>query len=441
MKIWIFSTYLIIRVLLVIGTALSFGYIFWNKDWVFSQIVLLAVLLLMTFELIYYVRKTERELQRFLEILKYKDYNRTLDHRKQHSELVKTMQDIKHEYEEDYQEIVHKEQWMDVALNVNDFGILVANHNDEVIFQNIAFSGLMNISNVSHLKQLFNQVPRIQENIKNIRSEGEFVLLPSESDYNFVDALRVHYRQISLASAKFSMFLITKDELNKNAIDFDAWINFGKVISHEINNGITPIQSLAESIVQLLERESPEAAKEKIEKACQIIQEQCRALTTFNEKYRQLVKTPSPQLAPTDLITLVESSIKKYATDPVKVHFRPIDHPAIIQADSDQISQVLSNLFLNSISAMAQSDEKEISIEIKENKENYTLHFSDSGTGIPEDLRASIFIPYFSTKETGSGIGLSLSRQILHKHGARIQLEDSTSGATFALVFPKRFFS
>jgi nitrogen fixation/metabolism regulation signal transduction histidine kinase len=235
---------------------------------------------------------------------------------------------------------------------------------------------------------------------------------------------------------------VTEDQNQKNSIDFDAWLNFGRVITHEINNGITPVLSLSESIIQILSREESSSSNEKVKEASSIIIEQCHSLIEFNKKYSQLVKIPPLQTEAIDLQKVVSTVFELYQNEikEIQVSFNFLDKIALIQADKRQLEQVFVNLLLNSIHALSKTVSKSIEVTVIEKKEYYLLMFSDNGVGIPANNRSSVFIPYFSTREKGSGIGLSLARQILWKHGASIHIKDlgEEQGCCFVLVFSKK---
>ena len=436
----LFSVYFLIRLLVLIATTIVFGFVFWKEDWVFSQMVIAGVIVILVIEFLFFVRKTERELNVLLEILSYDDYSRTLYQGKKSSELINVMEKIKNRQEEKFNTLQHKELLIHETVEASGVGMCIIENDKDVLLLNQDFQELLNLSNVATATQLFSQYPGLENDLKSIREQGRLVLNPEEYEYAFNHKLNLQIYHKKIDQKSYMILLLTKTVAGSEGLDFDAWINFGKVISHEINNGITPVMSLSESVVHLLENESTEESKEKIIEACTIIAEQCKTLLNFNEKYRQLVKIPPLNMEVIGLQQTIESVFEIYRNEisDITVEFEFPETSPIIEGDVKQLQQVFSNLLLNSIEALRTITEKRITLTVFERKENYIVEFHDTGIGIPEALRSSVFIPYFSTRENGSGIGLSLTRQILWKHGGQIHLKTGTSGCTFVLIFPKR---
>jgi len=438
----IFNIYFLIRIVALLGTILLFGFVFWDEDWVFTQIIIGTIIIGLSAEFIYYIRKTEREIQRLLDILYFNDYSRTMQLDNRPSELMVKMEDIRKHHESHAKLINQKEALIRNTLEAVEIGICIIENESKVILLNTGFQSLLNVSNVSTLSQLVQQLPGLEKMVNNRQKDKQFLLLPEEHDYHFKSALNFQINAEFKEGNHNLILLVSEDQQQKSSIDFDAWLNFGKVITHEINNGITPVLSLSESIIKILSREDPSTSNKKVKEACSIIIEQCHSLMEFNKKYSQLVKIPPLQTEVIDLQQVVKHVFELYQQEikEIQVTFNFLDKIALIQADKRQLEQVFINLLLNSIHALSKIASKSIEISVIEKKEYYLLMFSDNGIGIPANIRSSVFIPYFSTREKGSGIGLSLARQILWKHGASIHIKDlpEEQGCCFVLVFSKK---
>lgn len=225
-----------------------------------------------------------------------------------------------------------------------------------------------------------------------------------------------------------------------------TWQKMIRVLTHEIVNSISPITSLAASLSRIVDtavvnNNETSSSDRKLIKGLGTIKSRGEGLVDFVEKYRKLTILPDPQIAVipvNDLFngvkTLFDEQIRKE-----KMQFQIIIEPGdlILHADREQIEQVLINLVKNAIWAVQENDNKIIELHAGELPDgNVIFHIIDNGFGVETELRDKIFIPFFTTRENGSGIGLSLSRQIMIMHGGSISVQSKPSvGTTFVLRF------
>lgn len=217
-----------------------------------------------------------------------------------------------------------------------------------------------------------------------------------------------------------------------------AWQDLIRVLSHEINNSLAPLQSLSQSLARQVElREQDKGLAAELGKGLGIISQRAGALTSFLQHYRKLASLPEPVLSPVDLKQLV-SGVRELFAD-LDIHVTGL--PIVVRLDAGQMEQVLINLLKNAAeaseganSAADHSATIEISWYSSDNK--LTLQISDSGRGVgnPQNL----FTPFYTTKSEGSGIGLSLCRQIVEAHGGEIHLDNRKDGAgcVVSIVLP-----
>lgn len=202
-----------------------------------------------------------------------------------------------------------------------------------------------------------------------------------------------------------------------------AWQRLIRVLSHEINNSLTPIKSIATSLGALLERnygDSEEA--DDLREGLQVIAGRSEALGRFMSSYARLAKLPHPQRRPLS----VREWVKRVASLESRIPVEVVDSPDVtIEADGDQLDQLLINLLDNAVDA---SLETEGSVRISWSKEydQLRVRIEDEGPGLAQT--ANLFVPFFTTKPKGSGIGLALSRQIAEAHGGRVRLANRKDG-------------
>jgi two-component system nitrogen regulation sensor histidine kinase NtrY len=214
--------------------------------------------------------------------------------------------------------------------------------------------------------------------------------------------------------------------------ELQAWRRLVRVLSHEINNSLAPIKSIAGSLQTLLDRSTSDAdAHEDIRRGLSIIGGRSEALIRFMSAYARLARLPAPHRVPLDVATWVRRVAALETRLPVRIEGGPA---TVIRADGDQLDQLLINLLRNAVDASLETGG---GVCIRWTRQNGTVAVmvEDEGPGLPSS--ANLFVPFFTTKPQGSGIGLVLSRQIAEAHGGALLLENRKNGsgciATFRL--------
>jgi two-component system nitrogen regulation sensor histidine kinase NtrY len=198
-----------------------------------------------------------------------------------------------------------------------------------------------------------------------------------------------------------------------------TWQRLVRVLSHEINNSLAPIQSLAGSLAELLTRDSqPEDLRDDLRHGLSVISERSQALGRFMASYARLARLPPPRLAPLDVGSLVGRVARLETRLEIHVDGGP---DAVIEADGDQLEQLLINVLGNAVDAGLETGGG-VSVGWQRDREGVEVFVRDEGPGIPQ--AENLFVPFFTTKPTGSGIGLVLSRQIAEAHGGTLTLRN-----------------
>jgi len=198
-----------------------------------------------------------------------------------------------------------------------------------------------------------------------------------------------------------------------------AWQRIVRVLSHELNNSLAPIRSIAESVGELVKREPlPDDWREDAGSGLQVISSRADALTRFMRAYAQLAKVPHPRKAEVDLRDLAKRAAALETRVPVEVVDGP---PVVVNADGDQLEQLLINLLRNAVDASLETGGG-VRVRCSTRGNNAIVEVEDDGLGLSGS--ANLFVPFFTTKPNGSGIGLVLSRQIAEAHGGTVTLEN-----------------
>ncbi len=218
-----------------------------------------------------------------------------------------------------------------------------------------------------------------------------------------------------------------------------AWREMAKQVAHEIKNPLTPMKLSIQHLQRVFDPNDPKA-KERIERVTNSLIEQIDALTHIANEFSNFAKLPQPVMAEIDLIDLTKAVVALFDNDEdVSVKLELDASEAIfVNADKEMILRVLNNLVSNGIQAVALNVKPVIVISIESDPEYCYVRVSDNGSGIPKEQIQTIFEPYFTTKSTGTGLGLAMVKQIIENHGGSIEIEKtSEAGTTVLFTLPK----
>jgi signal transduction histidine kinase len=226
--------------------------------------------------------------------------------------------------------------------------------------------------------------------------------------------------------------------------EMESWQKLIRVLTHEIMNSATPITSLSSSLFSMLETRRGKSLSEKEETkiitGLEAIKDRSTGLMRFTEAYKALTRIPQPGIKSIPIDNLVHrlEIMIKAQLDEKKISYviERAEKVKEIQGDIDLLDQVFLNLIKNSIEALEKRSKAEIRISFYQTEENKVMiRFQDNGMGMPEEIKEQIFIPFFTTKEKGSGVGLSLCKQIIRLHGGMLTVEsEEKKGTTIILI-------
>ncbi|WP_228411036.1 sensor histidine kinase [Chryseobacterium taklimakanense] len=217
-----------------------------------------------------------------------------------------------------------------------------------------------------------------------------------------------------------------------------AWNNLMKVISHELLNTLTPVNSLIQNLEYLAEQdELNKDDQDEMKGSLQIINSKSQQLLHFIDSYRQVAELPKPKKSLFNLKITIENVLKifdsEFKSKNIKTHLNIAE--LNLNADEKMVERVLVNLLTNSMNALIRADKKEISIETQYLNNRTVIRIQDSGEGINDKIQDKIFLPFFTTRQNGSGIGLTLAKSIMEAHNGYIVYRNVEGGSVFEVWF------
>ena len=318
-----------------------------------------------------------------------------------------------------------KHQYYESLLNKVDTVVLVTDASGHIEWMNQA--AVAHLGQISQLPDVL-QEASISNDMSMIRIEQNGIVLEMAISCTTFATQGKKQRLISLKNIH--------SVLERN--EMEAWQKLIRVLTHEIMNSFTPIISLSET---LSERGIPESLGEKeysaMLQAMQTIHRRSKGLLGFVENYRRLTRIPIPVRTKVSVAELFMDLKKLFPEE--YIHFEIPSSDLTLYIDRAQIEQVLINLLKNAREACGRQSDKDIRVEVIISPAgNKLLTVSDNGEGILPDVLDKIFVPFFTTKTSGSGIGLSLCKQIMTLHEGSINVKsESGKGSKFILTFPK----
>ncbi len=439
---------ILIRVLLLLFVSMGLGWMIFKKDYYVLAIVPMLIILFQTFNLIHFLNKTNRRLFYFFDAIKNEDSTLSFPEKsgdKTILELNKSLNRVNHQVQQIKIENQQQEQYFRALMEHAATGLLTYDENGFVLHANSLVKKLFKLDVLTHLNQLQKIDQKLFVSVKNIQpSEQKLVTLSNSNG-----VIQLLMKATTFVSNKKELILISVQDI-KNELDqkeIESWRKLIRVMMHEIMNSITPVTSLSESLAgYFYKKDKPISPQEIDEKTIdttirglEVIKEQGKGLISFVESYRKLTRLPKPEKKTFAIKNLIENIIILSGSLPnaekIDVSFEVKPEELEIFADEKQISQVLINLVKNAFQANTDNQNAKVRIvSLLTESGRPQIHVIDNGPGIAEDLLDKIFIPFFTTKEKGSGIGLSISRQIMQMHGGSLKIFSTPGKQTTAIL-------
>ncbi len=441
----------VLRVSLLIGSISLFAYLLFHTR-LYEMAALMGFLAsYQVYALVKWIERRNRNLARFLEAVEAEDFTQTFSvgkTGKSFDELNKTLNRITQRFEELRAEREDQFQYLQFIVQQLGVGLIVFQQNGKIDLVNRAAKQLLGVSHLKNLKEI-NSISKELFDALHTTDPRNKNLVRIESN-NLSVRLAIQTSQFRMRGIDYTLAAIQDMRGEMEEIELDAWQNLIRVLTHEIANSIAPIASLASTANKMLsETDSqhnetgqmdPSVLKD-VQTAVRTIESTSQGLLRFVNSYRTLTHIPTPKLIVFP-IAMLFSRVKQLvgsAASQNAITLTTMVEPESLEltADPGLLEQVLLNLLMNSIQALdgRRGGQIKLSAHLEE-KGKIAIRVEDNGPGIPKEIQEKIFIPFFTTRDTGSGIGLSLSRQILHLHHAMISVYSQPDEQTvFTIVF------
>ena len=333
-------------------------------------------------------------------------------------------------------------------------GILVFDAQSGVLVSNSAAFQLLGVYRLHHLHDLPERHKALTQFVQNLTTKGKMLYQPETNRQ-----LAVQGVSVSLQGRAVRLLTLQNIHPELQRKEVDAWRNLTRVLRHEIMNSVTPIVSLVETAQEIVKHDLPKnPATDDLTEALEVVAVRSRGLVKFVEAYRSFSAIPQPRIedisAKVLLDRVVQLAVSENKDQNIRIESFVQPETLRLQADAGQLEMVLLNLVKNAREALGASVDQSTNhqSQITANQSPITnriilragadtkgkpfIEVEDNGPGIPTELLEEIFIPFFTTKPTGSGVGLSISKQIMQLHGGDIRVSTAIGGgARFVLEF------
>lgn len=346
--------------------------------------------------------------------------------------------------EENRQVEAYKVLYEDILDNL-DFGLMILvkpteTENWNVFYTNPKMLQTLDVPHYNEWSYYQEKIPSFHELVSQRfgQDSQEFMDVSIQASAKNSFSLRT----ANLTTADQSFCIVTLESVQQIVERKEklAWNNLMKVISHELLNTLTPINSLIDN-VQYIAKQGEIDAEEKAEmqESLEIIQSKSAQLLHFINDYRQVAQLPKPQFVCTSIKPVIENVLRlmqpEFAKHNIEVKQNLLDTKLAI--DEKMVERVLINLFTNAIYAFGGNENRVIEVQTIDSLKRFHISISDNGVGVDEKIREKIFMPFFTTRENGSGIGLTLAKSIMEAHKGYLTYRAVEQGSVFEVVFVK----
>lgn len=429
---------IIIRVVLLVASLCGLAYLAILQQQYIKSVYVLLIVVLQVIELIWYVDKTNRDLKILFMSILQGDYQSSFNSWKRGRSFDELNQTII-QLNQKFQDIsVAKEvqyQFLETLIAHLQVALISFDEKENIQLVNQSAKNLLDRPFIKNLHTIESAYPEIVFACRDI-APNQTQMIKTVINGDMLN-LAVRCSEFKLEGMSYKLVTLQNIKNEMEAQEVDSWQKLIRVLTHEIMNSVAPITSLSETLQHIVEQQ---VKKDKdldwmknLATGLAAIKTRSNSLHSFTQAYQSLTRLPKPKfqlVILSDLMnetrlllsqSLQENNVKLTIECPQDLSYT---------LDKEMISQVLVNLIKNSIESLEGQENKAISIMCSHEKDLLQIRVKDNGAGIDAEHLEKIFIPFFTTKEAGSGIGLALSRQIAHLHNGRLTVNSVFSEGT-----------
>ncbi len=435
-----------LRVAAIVVVSVSIAFLVVVKPMFFALVAAVLLLAGLIINLIRYIEKTNKDLTHFLLSIRQGAFTETYTsgkRGKQHELLSEALNEIVTEFAKvNAEKELHYQFLKTLNENIN-VSILSFDEKGELLSMNQASRRLLDLPSFSKIEHFRKIDPALHKTVTGLEPEARAVVkvVLREEVYQ----LSVQMKEIVMNGKPVRIFLLQNLNSELESKEIEAWHQLIRVLTHEIMNSVTPIASLTAAVEKIMRddngnpRDLSKLSRDNIEdifSGLATIQSRSKGLLKFVTSYKEFARPIDAKFETIDvsrllnrIITLLQPQIDEQN---IKLTFEiPAEHPT--QGDASLLEQVIINLLKNAIEAIAHDGSGTIKIILRKQNQKTVLLIVDNGPGIDAEILPRIFVPFFTTKQKGSGIGLSLSRQIMKLHNGTIKVQTSEKGSVFVM--------
>jgi len=436
----IFFWNIIVRLTLILLTSMLFVWFAQTlaEEFLFTLVVGIFLIVLQVLLLTRYVLGIARVMEQFIDAvgkeeipeIQFGSGQKLFQKLMERSNLIKkTMNARRLEKEKVDRILIH-------VINSADLGLFCFTSQGKVLFVNESARALISKQHLFHMDEIKESNEKLWLAMNEMKPGIPRVLRLGRDD----QLLSLRLKEVRIFDEYYRLFSLQniQEELHKN--ESDSWQKIIRVLTHEIMNAVAPMLSLSKSLQKKIQAE-PGKEAEKVMDGLRMIETTGQGLIEFIEEYRRLSLLPPPKKQTLRVKNSLEGVLllidEEAKGENITLSLELEDPDTEIFADPHQFEMILLNLLRNSFEAFSDRQQgKAVSIRVLEQEKRVHIKVGDNGSGIDNELMDQVFVPFFSTKEKGSGIGLSLVRQVMNKHEGSIQLESVPGeGTSISLVF------
>ena len=336
--------------------------------------------------------------------------------------IMESMSKVRHQIKE-------KEQYIELIMECANIGIIVMQEKGAIVQANSNAVQLFGLRRLSHIDQLRPQSEQLADTLLAIRCNEQKVVKYMTETGEITLSLNCSEMQ----QGEKRLRVVTIGDVNNmlSQQELESWGKLTRILTHEIMNSLAPVTSISNTLL------SKDVDEQTMQKGLQTINSTSQRLLSFVDSFRSVTRIPPPQKSPVYLAELVTQTASLVEWGDIELSTEIVPADTMLYVDRTQMAQVFLNLMKNAQEALLRSEApRHVNIKSRLNShEQIIIDVSNNCGPIAEDIVENIFTPFFSTKRNGSGIGLALSRQIVHLHGGTLSLSSNTPDRiTFTIV-------